>query len=250
MSPRSARVRGLVTCAAFLLLGGLLAASNVSAADWLPLKLGNEWTYVDDGDQPHTESFIETGFVRGRRVFVREYIGGPDDGLYNFWLKDAEGGVLLAGYYKPIYPFGLVYEPPVKIIPGVPAVGMQYTTHVYAWSVPDNAPYAEFDLNMAVQSQVTLNVLAGSFTCFGVGQVAPPLLNFAAAPGVTLGLDGRVIGDGGQMLGNAPDSATDWYADGVGLVQYNVGMLFQLSGANLPTPTAHTSWGRLKQLYR
>jgi len=158
--------------------------------------------------------------------------------------------VLLAGYYKPLYPFGLTYEPPVKIIPGAPEVGMQYTTHVFAWSVPDNAPYAEFDLNMAVQSEVTLNLLAGNFSCFGVGQVAPPLLNFAAAPGVTLGLDGRVIGEGGQMFGNAPDSATEWFADGVGVVQYYSSTLFQLSTANLPTPTAQTSWGRLKQLYR
>ena len=250
MSSTSARVSGLVTCAAFLLMGGLLAASRASGADWLPLKIGNEWTYVDDGDEPHIETFIETGFVRGRRVFVRQYVGGPDDGLYNFWLKDAEGGVLLAGYYKPLYPFGLAYEPPVKIVPGVPTVGMQYTTHVYAWSIPDNAPYAEFDLNMAVKTEVTLNMLAGTFTCFGVGQVAPPGLSFAAAPGVTLGLDGRVIGDAAHSLGTGPASASDWYADGVGLVQYYTDVLFQLSAANLPTPTAQSSWGRLKQLYR
>ena len=221
MSSPSAHVRGLVTCAAFLLMGGLLAASSASAADWLPLKLGNEWTYVDDGDNPHTETFTEIGHVRGRRVFVREYIGGPDDGLYNFWLKDAEGGLLLAGYYKPWYPFGLAYEPPVKIFPGVPAIGVEYSTHVYAISIPDNAPYAEFTVYMSVQQQVTLNVLAGTFTCFGVGQVAPPGPSFTAAPGVTLGLDGRVIRDASSSLGTGPDTATEWYADGVGLVQYN-----------------------------
>ena len=248
MSPRSARA--LVTCAAFLLLGAPFAASTASGADWLPMKLGNEWTYVDTGDEPHTETFTQIGHVRGRRVFVREYIGGPDDGLLNFWLKDADGGLLLAGYYKPLYPFGLVYEPPVKIFPGVPAVGVQYSTHVYAISVPDNAPYAEFDVYMAVQSQVTLNVLAGTFTCFGVGQVAPPALSFAAAPGVMLGLDGRVIDDFGQMLDNSPESATEWYADGVGLVQYNSSTLFQLSTANLPTPATRSSWGHIKQLYK
>jgi hypothetical protein len=250
MSPRSARIPGLVTCAAILLVAGLFLASSASAADWLPLKIGNEWTYVDDGDEPHVETFIETGFVRGRRVFVRQYVGGPDDGLYNFWLKDAEGGVLLAGYYKPAYPFGLVYEPPVKIVPGVPTVGMEYSTHVYAWSVPDNAPYAEFDVYMSVQQNVSLSMLAGTFTCFGVGQVAPPAPSFSAAPGVTLGLDGRVIGDGASRLGTGPDSPGEWYADGVGLVQYYTDVLFQLSTANLPTPTAQSSWGRLKQLYR
>ena len=249
MSPR--RPRFFLTCAAFLLLGGLLAASTASAADWLPMRLGNEWTYVDDGDEPHTETFIEIGSVRGRRVYVREYIGGPDNGLYNFWLKDAQGGLLLAGYYKPLYPFGLVYEPPVKIFPGVPAVGVQYSTHVFAISVPDNAPYAEFDITMRVQQQVTLNVLAGSFPSFGVGQVPPVGPSFTVAPGVTLGLDGRVVRDGGaESLDTPPDSALEWYADGVGLVQYNTGMLFQLATANLPTPAAHVSWGRLKQLYK
>lgn len=248
MSPRSHPARALALLAFALALGATVPGSTGHAA-WLPLAIGNKWQYMDDGDNPHLEEITEEGHVRGRRMFVRSYIGGQDDGLMNFWQLGADGSVLLGGYYRPIQTFGLVYEPPVRIFPGSPAVGLEWTTHTIAYSVPDNVVFAEFDLYWAVAEAVTLSPPAGTFECFGVGQVAPPVLAFAPE-GQSWGLDGRVRAPATGTLGTGPASATEWYADGVGLVQYDTGVPYTLQSYDLVTPAVTSTWGRIKQLYR
>lgn len=249
MSPSPPRAVRLAPAIALLVCLAAALPAGEARAQWLPLAIGNEWTYMDEGDEPHVEAITELGRVRGRRMYVKSYTGGPDDGLLNFWALDSDGSVLLGGYYKPWYPFGLVYEPPVRIFPGSPVVGAEWTTHTVAYSVPDNVIYAEFDLYWRVQAQVTLVLQAGTFDAIGVGQVAPPAVSLAP-DGQSWGLDGRVSGPAGGAGLNGPDSATEWYADGVGLVKYDVGAPFFLSAYNLVTPAVTSSWGRIKRLYR
>lgn len=242
------RARAPVHSIALAALLALAAGPGGAHAAWLPLQVGFEWSYVDTGDDPHLEVITETGHVRGRPVYVKSYVGGQDDGLFNFWQEGPGGSVLLAGYYRPAYPFGLVYEPPVQVFPAQPSIGLSWTTHTVAIAIPDDAFYAEFDIDWSVQEQVTLQVPAGGFPCFGVGPV-PPSPALAAPDGLALGLDGRVLAAAPSALAPGPSSATEWYADGVGLVQYDTGERYVLQSANLPTPAARSSWGRLKRLY-
>lgn len=247
--PRPARP--MARAAALLALSVLAstAVPGAAGAAWLPLALGIEWQYVDEFEDPNIQAITETVHIRGRRAFVKTYTGGADDGLLNFWQEGPDGSVLLCGYYRPAYPFGLVYEPPVKVFPGQPAVGLEWTTHTVAISIPDNAPYGEFDLYWAVAEEVAVQVPAGTFMCFGVGQVAPPALQ-ATTRGVTLGLDGRITVPAGAQQDDGPASASEWYANGIGLVQYDTGSRFVLQSTNVTTPATTSSWGRIKRLYR
>lgn len=249
MSRNPIRTRAHAPALAALALLAALSPGTAARADWLPLAVGNQWVYMDETDEPHTEAITDEAHVRGRRMFVKSYLGGQDDGLVNFWKLDTDGSLLLGGYYRAAYPFGLVYEPPVKIFPGSPVVNQEWTTHTVAIAIPDNVIYAEFDLYWKVQEQVTVPSPAGTFECVGVGQVAPPA--FAAAPGgAPLALDGTVIRPAEGPLDNGPSSATEWYADGVGLVRYDTGVPYLLQSYDLVTPAVTSSWGRLKRLYR
>jgi hypothetical protein len=254
MSPRPSRpsafAPALVACFA---LAALNAPAGPARAEWLPLVIGNQWQYVDDTEDPHVEVITEQVHVRGRHMFVKSYVGGQDDGLINFWMLDTDGGVLLGGYYRASYPFGLIYEPPVRLFPGSPVVGAEWTTHAIAYSIPDNVFFAEFDLYWAVAEAVSLSPPAGTFQCFGVGQVAPPIVGPASAlapEGQSWGLDGRVVRGALGVLGTGPASATEWYADDIGLVQYNTGVPYVLQSYDVTVPAVASSWGRIKGLYR
>lgn len=250
MIPRSAHPFDFApSLAALAVVAATCVLAFPARSAWLPLAVGNEWHYVDDGGDPHVEVITEPVRVRGRPMFVKSYVGGLDDGLVNFWMLDADGSVLLGGYYRALIPFGLVYEPPVRIFPGSPAVGLEWSQHTRAIAIPDNVTFAEFDSDWRVQQQVRLSVPAGEFECFGVGQIAPP--EFAAAPqGRALALDGRLAPASAASLSPGPASASEWYADGVGLVQYRTDVPYVLTACSLPTPVASSSWGRIKGLYR
>lgn len=248
MAPRPQRHVPLVTSFALALLLGTAAPVAV-LADWLPLTIGNAWHYTDDLNVPHDEVITDIAHVRGRHMYVKTYVGGDDDGLLNFWQIGTDGSVLLGGYYRPAYPFGLVYEPPVQVFPGQPEVGLTWHTHTIAYSVPDDVFFAEFDTYWEVASQLSIGVPAGTFPCFGVGQVAPPVPS-AVVQGHTLGLDGRLLGAGATTEDSGPASATEWYSNGIGLAQYDTGILYVLESYELAVPALASSWGRIKRLYR
>ena len=68
----------------------------------------------------------------------------------------------------------------------------------------------------------------------------------AARRAVTL--DGRSLPAAGSTVSGT--MTTDWYAEGVGLVQYSTTDLFQLVGFGQPTATLASNWGAIKRLYR
>lgn len=254
MTPRPPR-RTAIPAAFALGVFVALFAPGPARADWLPLDIGNQWRYMDEADDPHLEEITDPIHVRGRHMVVKSYSGGVDDGLINFWMLDTDGSVLLGGYYRAIVPFGLVYEPPVKVFPGAPSVGLGWYQHTRAIAIPDNVTYGEFDTWWQVQGHMTIVNQAGSFDAFGAGQVAPP--DPSAAPGLVvsqqgqvLALDGRVVRPRTGTSAAGPESSFDWYANDVGLVQYSAGKLYQLVSYLLPTPAAPSSWGRIKSLYR
>src|SRR5262245_20312317 len=71
------------------------------AADWLPLQFGNRWEYRGDLGGQQTQDVIFAPKIHGREVMAKLHGGDPDTGLQNFWLLDAGGNVLLAGFLRP-----------------------------------------------------------------------------------------------------------------------------------------------------
>jgi hypothetical protein len=230
-------------------------APAVAAAAWLPLAVGNQWHYMDEADDdPHSETITGTGTVRGYHVFVKEYAGGFDDGLLNFWQTGADGSVLLCGYYKPWYPFGLVYEPPVRVLPGQPSLHLEWNTHTVAYEIPDNVYYGSFDTYWEILGEYDFVTPAGSFHCLGAGEVAPPAVS-AVVQGHALALDGREIRPASGAQDSGPPAGLTWYSDGTGIVRFETlgiagNIVYTLQSASGPTPATPTSWGRIKRLYR
>jgi hypothetical protein len=221
-----------------------------AAGVWYPLDGGDTWEYVDGYGVHHFEIINGTMQLLSRTVTVRTYIGGFDDGLENYWLAGADGSVLLAGFNSRQAGLALAYDPPIAMLVPPPALGQTWSTHTVAYRLPDMSVYSVFDYPLSVQEDVQLTVPAGIFHAFGIGPPPPGAGSVATIDlpsGRVLSLDGR----SGKVAGTAGSSnATDWYAVGIGEVQYLAISLNQLVNLSLPVPTAVVSWGRLKQLYR
>ena len=229
-----------------LLLLLTLAPGTPRAADWLPLDIGNRWEYLGELGGQHSQEIISAPKIHGREVLGKHYVGGPDSGLQNFWLLGADGSVLLAGFLR-LDGFGLVYEPPIRFLPVPPAVEPQppqsVTIHDYLTNAVLGTANARFD----VLEIVTLVVPAGSYHSAGVGQVAVPGVS-DFAPGKALALDGRTLPAVTPSI--EPAEPTDWFSEGVGVVQFLSNQLYQLIGFSGPTQVAQSSWARVKRLYR
>ncbi len=230
---------------ALLTLGLALALlpAIASAADWLPLVDGMHWDYRSANFQ-ETQIITGTRTLLGRTLYVKSFVGGPDSGLQNFWQVAPDGSVLLGGFDNVSAGLALAYDPPFPVLQTPPSLGLTWSTHSVARLIPSMVEYATIDLNWEVSEDVVLEVPAGSFHAFGVGQV-PPTAAKVMAGGRAFTLDGRLVADPGKAA-----VATDWYSEGVGEVQFLASDLFQLVAFGPPLPATASTWGRVKQLYR
>jgi len=243
MSRVSLRVLSAFTTVALV---SVPAASR--AGDWLPLVIGNRWEYQTAGGTHQVETIIGFTIVRGRTVAMKSYTVGPDAGLENYWLLDTDGSVLLAGFNNPGQGTAWAYEPPIRYLPVPPAVGPQPEQTIAVHDILTDNVIFTGSFRYDVTEHTALNEPAGSFDTFGVGRLIPlPGPALGGRPSLTL--DGRHVP--AQPPGIYTISTTDWYAEGVGVVQYSTGDLFQLvSYPNpSPVPTLATSWGAIKRLY-
>jgi hypothetical protein len=229
------------------LLALTLAPTVARSETWQPLAVGSRWEYRGTGGGHQVETITGQTVVRGRVVAVKTYSEGPDAGLQNYWLLDADGSVLLAGFVNPSAALAQAYEPPIRYLPVPPGVGPQPPQLIDVYDLFTNALVFHGDLRYEVVEEVTLALPAGSFHAFGVGQVIS-LPGPAIAKGGAITLDGRRVPAASPSISVAVPR--DWYSEGVGVVQYQTGDLYQLLGFGMATPTAKSSWARLKRLYR
>jgi hypothetical protein len=224
-----------------------LALSSVTAvaAPYLPLVAGRTWMYQGDQGGHQTETMTGTTTLHGRTVWVKHYYEGVDAGLENFWLLAFDGGVLLAGFHSPAG-YGFVYEPPIRYLPVPPVLGDQPFQPIAYHDFATDALLFSGAVRFDVLEDVSLVLPAGTYHSFGVGQYVP--LPGPAATGARLTLDGRVVTSTGKSI--AVLEPTDWFSEGVGIVMYNVGQIYQLESLSGPTPTAMSSWAAIKRLYR
>jgi hypothetical protein len=241
--PRIARIaRALSPVLAFALFPAVAAA-----ADFLPLAVGNFWEYRGVNGSHQVETITGFTAVRGRVVAVKSYAEGVDAGLQNYWLLDTDGSVLLAGFRDQTGSPSWAYEPPIRMLPVPPTLGPQPVQHITIHDVDTDGIVDSFDIRIDVLADSILAVPAGSFHAFGAGQISP-------LPGPTAAVVARRALDG-RALGSFPPSVsdilpTDWYSEGVGVVQYQAADVMQLVAYGRPTPVATSSWGALKRLYR
>ena len=228
-----------------LVFATALTPSLAWSGDWLPLAIGNRWEYRGATSGSHdVEQITGTFTLRGRVVAIKTYEEGLNAGLENYWLLDPDGSVLLAGFLTADG-FGIAYEPPIRHLNGPPTVGAKPPQSITIYDLHTNEVVAVYNIEYDVMEDVLLNLPAGSFQALGVGQSAASGPAVAARRALTL--DGRVLT---AVPSAVPGSVSDWYSEGVGVVQYSAGELFQLVGFGQPTPTLAASWGAIKRLYR
>jgi hypothetical protein len=228
-----------------LVFATALTPSLARSGDWEPLAIGNRWEYRGTGGSHQVEHITGTFTLRGRVVAIKHYDEGLDAGLDNFWLLDPDGSVLLAGFMGADG-FGIAYEPPIRYLNGPPAVGAKLPQFVTAYNLQTNAVEFAGDLQRDITESVVLNLPAGSFSALGSGQLATA--GPALAGRRAFALDGRALPSTSSTVSGT--LTTDWYSDGVGVVQYNTSDLYQLVGFGQPTATLATNWGAIKRLYR
>ena len=226
----------------FALVSALAAAPPAARAQsYQPLQVGNQWVYSYLPGGSETKTVTGTVRVFGREAFVIRY--GPsldNEGLENYWSTSPDDDVLLHGFNRTLDPgWNFIYDPPVVMLDAPPALGGTWTQTVtwYTVSGPDTIPAGTFPLTYAVLEAGDLTVPAGTFYAFGIG--TPPEIGarFASAGAFT------VTGDRITTLA----VATDWWAEGVGLVRTGDYVLEAFGG---PTGADAITWGGLKALYR
>ena len=239
------RLSRTLLCTGFIVLSAFASPKTAAAGPWQPLEVGQYWEYRGVGGTHQVERITGVQSLRGRTVAVKAYSEGIDAGLENYWQLGADGTVFLCGFNSPGGSFALAYEPPIAYLPGPPALGVSRTTNVTSYNLSDGSIYATFTIQLSILEEVDLALPAGMFHALGTGQVvsAPRAI---VAGGRTFSLDGRSMG---SALPGVGSGATDWYADGIGLVQYQGYELLQLVSFGLPTPTARSSWSAIKRLY-
>ena len=244
--------RSRIALALVATLALTLVATRVTAATFMPLEPGTVWVYQGDQGGHQTERMIGFFPLHGRPTAIKHYEEGVDAGLQNYWMIGFDGTVLLAGFSRPggapgSFDTGYVYDPPIRIFPVPPVVGPQPFQFIGVYDFVTDVLLYTAQIRYDVFEDVVLTLPAGTFHAYGAGQYIP--LPAPAANGTHLTLDGRLVTDSGKNI--AITTPTDWYSEGVGLVQYRTSQLYQLTSfSGPPTATAQSSWGKLKRLYR
>jgi hypothetical protein len=227
-------------------IGFALLPITASAGDWQPLAIGSRWEYRGTGTAHQVQTITGQTTIRDRVVAVKRYAEGADAGLENYWLLDPNGSVLLAGFHNPSAELALAYEPPITYLLVPPTVGEAPQQAVGVYDLFTNTFCCVILVAFYGTGYEVLNLPAGTFTAFGVATVPVPGPAFAARPALTL--------DGRKLTGSSPSidavDPTDWYSEGVGVVQYSSDDLYRLVGYGLPTATVSTTWGAIKQRFR
>jgi len=229
--------------AVLALAAALIVSSAANAQSYLPLTVGNRWTYLATGGGTEVHTVSGTTELRGRTVFVVSYSGNPvNEGLENYWISQADG-FFLCGFLRHVEKLGKAYDPPIRVLRVPASVGDISTTTTTDYSWPGwDTPGQTFTISFQVIEDVMLDLPIGTMKALGLGQVAQ-------AQGMRA--DGAYAMDGTRKTSGPLDPvATDWFAAGLGEVQYRSDDLYQLQDFEIPTPVAATTWGRLKRLYR
>jgi hypothetical protein len=232
------RVVGLVAVA--IPLSGVASAEPV----YLPLSVGDTWTYEEDGGMGETMTVTGLLDLLGNTVHVIQYSESTNnDSLENYWTREGDGDVLLWGFLRHDEgASGYAYLPPIRLIDAPVFVGKTWRCTSAVYELPSESPLAEpLVIDIEVTWEGDLEVPAGTFSSISVSDFPP---SSSPERGHRLTLDGRSRSTRPPAVGGEY-----WYSDGVGQVQYDSGGLYKLISFGI-TPVEAATWGRIKVLYR
>jgi hypothetical protein len=251
VSVLSAGKRLTVSCALMLVL--FLIASPVSgrAQDYLPLDIGNEWYYESDLGETQLMTIIGEEVILGTVTRVRRQ-EMETDLFENFWTSDGAGHIYLHGARNLVDDFEVAYLPPIRMVDAPLGLGKAWVTEGVRVHDLDGTPWESdpFDYPLRVHSEGFVSVPAGEFYSYGIGYDMGALL-VQSPSGEFYDVFGRHI-PAGEVLAEA--DITDWYSDGIGLVQHTIHAAgqhaLQLHWWTTTVSAEGCSWGRVKGLFR
>jgi len=231
----------LSVSATLVVLAVVLSASPTLADPvYLPLGIGNTWSYEGSGDESETMTVVGTAEVLGEVVYVIDYsASSQNEPLENYWTLGPDGDVLLWGFFRDEDGgWGLAYDPPIRWVEVPAFVGATWACTTQIYSLPGEIPEDVVVFEFTVTWEGMLSPPAGSFQAVAIG-FADPSQRGRTAPGYSV--------DGRALTGRAEPNR--WLSDAVGLVQYDATELYELVSYGT-TPVEVATWTRVKMLYR
>lgn len=227
----------------------ILLPPLAAAQSYLPLVVGNRWDYVAANGNHETQRITGTREFFGRTVYVKRYENSTEnEGLENYWIEAPDGSVLLCGFQFPDGS-GYAHEPPIPMIQPPLSIGASWTALIQSFAMPAGTPQDPWTGRFDVLTYGDVTVPMGTFSAWGVWG---PNVVVAQGPLAGRTLAGEWLGTTAPAPGQLPagPSPNEWWAPGIGEIQYQSDTLYQLAGYDLPTPAVASSWGRIKSLYR
>jgi hypothetical protein len=219
----------LETCGAFVfgltIVGavlGIAPAAGAGGENYLPLVLGNRWEYALPGGDTEIQVVDRTDVVRGREVFVIAHTVDGTPIQEDYW-SAPDGDVLFHGYYRPIEDFGVLCDPPVKLVDAPLLSGSTWSTKSELFVLPDSLSVGFDSFAFAVVGIEKLEVPAGTFTTTAI----EPL--------------------GSAEQGGGPiDFPTRWVTSGIGTIRLGGPAPHDLETYSVVLAVLPTSWGAIK----
>jgi hypothetical protein len=243
--------RFIIPCAYALL--AILIAYPISGRthDYHPLTVGNQRYYESDLGETQLMTIIGEATILGAATRVRRQ-DMVADLFENFWTSDSAGNLYLHGARNLLDHVEWGFLPPVRIVDAPLELGKAWVTEGVQIYDLDGTPWGDppIDHRLRVYFEGNVGVPAGEFYSFGVGwDVGVVLLE--SPTGEVYDVFGRHVSAGEELT---QADITDWYSDGIGLVQHTVWAAGQhpleLQWWSSPVSTRSSSWGRIKQLFR
>lgn len=214
-----------------------------SAQDYLPLGPGSYWHYAGDAGDAFTRTVTSTLEMAGETVSVVAVSGyAPDEGLEQYFTSEADGDVLLWGFYRSLEDWGLLYVPPLLLVDAPLSVGQRWSVVAEIFEIPGNQSAGAWIGERVVQSEGLETVPAGEFFARAIawdlrGEAARALIAHGCDP------SGRRLAPGREL------SPPEYWTLGVGILREETTQIWRLTDFDGPTPAATPSWSALKALY-
>lgn len=230
-------MKTIIVCILTLILVGPAAGD-----DYQPLATGNFWSYFVDDGSVEMRVVDEQVTIFDTPTYPIVYTeSSQNEGLINYWTSEEDGGVLLWGFWRQTW--GMVYDPPIREVDAPLYVGKTWTNMVDIYALPDTSFHQTLEFSYSALEDPELNVPAGLFPTFGIGEPEPD-------PAAPLFLDGSYTLSG-ELRTSQTRGANRWYSLNVGVVQELLGNLYELrTYTDHPVAVESSSWGAVKALYR
>jgi hypothetical protein len=224
-TPGTYGLRAMLSVATTAVAAGILTGAALAGGgeNYLPLVLGNRWEYALPGGDTEIQVVDRTGVVRGREVFVIAHSVDGTPIQEDYW-STPDGDVLFHGYYRPIEDFGVLCDPPVKLVEAPLLSGSTWSSKVELFVLPDSLSVGFTIFSFAVTGIEELQVPAGFFTTTAI----EPL-------GIAAELAGVI------------SFPSRWVTSGIGTIRLAEGAVpHDLETYSVVLPVLPTSWGAIK----